>query len=110
LVIHQEYEEAFLPRSPSMQRKNSQFATLKKTRLQVISILWSRKVDGNLEGHSSTIDMFLFPIDEIHWNFKSIINVLLKPAMRELIIHVRSHNGKRFTKSLHEITLIKLCF
>jgi hypothetical protein len=91
LVIHQEYEEAFLPRSPAMQRKNSQFATLKKTRLQVISILWSRKVDGNLEGHSSTVDMFLFPIDEIHWNFKSIINVLLKPAIREFENRI---NGK----------------
>lgn len=63
------------------------------------------RIDGNPEGHSSTVDIFLFPIRKIHWNIKSIINVLLKPAIREIENKI---SGKRLTKTLHEITLTKL--
>jgi len=61
-------------------------------------------IDENPEGHSSTVDVFLFPIDKIHWNIKSIINILFKPAIREFEKNI---SGKRLTKSMHEIALIK---
>lgn len=40
--------------------------------------LW--KVNAYPEGHSRTVNILLFPVYEIHWNVKSIINILLKSA------------------------------
>jgi hypothetical protein len=54
------------------------------------------RIDGNPESHSSTVNILLFPINEIHWNVESIINILLKPALKK-------RKGKKSykTKSIH---------
>ena len=41
------------------------------------------RIDGNPESHSSTVNIFLFPVNKIHWDIKSIINILLKPALKK---------------------------
>lgn len=42
------------------------------------------RLDGNPEGHSSTVNILLLPIDKVHWNIKSIIYILLKSAPEKI--------------------------
>lgn len=44
--------------------------------------------DKNPEGQPSTINILFLPIDKVHWDIKSIIYILFKPAptRKEVII------------------------
>lgn len=58
------------------------------------------RIDGNPESHSSTVDIFLFSINKIHWNIKSIINILLKPAIRKReVINALAGKHKKHSQS-----------
>jgi hypothetical protein len=54
------------------------------------------RIDGNPKSHSSTVNILLLPINEIHWNVESIINILLKPALKK-----RKEQKKVIKESVH---------
>ena len=62
-----------------MRGKKNVGAQLQKRKYKITRLL---RIDGNPEGHSSTVNILLFPVNEIHWDIKCIINILLESAKK----------------------------